>query len=125
MGEILIKKILVVDDDPTTRILYRIIIQDSHPDFEILEATNAEEAMLSIGKDKPAIIILDNRLPEMTGYLMIHKLYKEQIPHGKIIFMSGTMDELLAARAIALGATIAKEKRGIDLPQAIDEALAA
>ena len=39
--------------------------------------------------------------------------------------MSGSMDELQAMRAIALGATIAKEKRDIDLPQAIDEALAA
>ena len=121
----MIKKILIVDDDVLSRKYCRATLEDSHPDFELLEAATAEEAMQSINRDKPAIILLDNRLPDLNGYLLIHKLHKEKIPHGKIIFMSGSMDELQAMRAIALGATIAKEKRDIDLPQAIDEALAA
>lgn len=69
-------KVLVVDDEPGIRSGVSRILRDFHVTypfmdedytFEILEAASGEEGITVIEKDKPDVVLLDNKLPGIQG----------------------------------------------------------
>jgi len=65
------KLILVVEDEPDVRIFLQTILEDAG--FQVMTASDGEEAMLKIREHKPDFISLDLVLPRKSG----HKLLKE------------------------------------------------
>jgi CheY-like chemotaxis protein len=59
------KKILVVDDNGNNLLLEKDLLEVAG--FEVLEAENASSAIAITRKEKPDIIIMDVRLPDMRG----------------------------------------------------------
>jgi DNA-binding response OmpR family regulator len=59
------KKILVVDDEPSLRILYESELSDEGYDVDV--ADSAESAFSSLEKNKYAVIILDIQMPGING----------------------------------------------------------
>ena len=60
------KPVLIVDDDPDTRGALEMFLADHG--FEIVTATDGFDAIeKAIGGDQPCAIILDDRMPLMTG----------------------------------------------------------
>jgi DNA-binding response OmpR family regulator len=58
--------ILIVDDDDSIRsLLYQEL---SEAGYQINEASNGKEALISIRKHRPDLIILDVMMPEMNGF---------------------------------------------------------
>jgi twitching motility two-component system response regulator PilG len=76
------KKILVVDDSPTTRKV--VVLTLLQKGYKIFEAQDGLEALSKIDSERPDLILLDVVLPKMDGYkiLSIVKDNKElkQIP---------------------------------------------
>ncbi|HBC77439.1 MAG TPA: hypothetical protein DCZ51_02350 [Bacteroidales bacterium] len=69
-------KVLVVDDEPgirsgVTRILSHFQVNypfmDEDYSYEVLEAATGEEGIIIIDRDKPDIVLLDNKLPGIQG----------------------------------------------------------
>ena len=69
-------KVLVVDDEPgirsgVTRILSHFQVNypfmDEDYTYEVLEAATGEEGIVIIDRDKPDIVLLDNKLPGIQG----------------------------------------------------------
>jgi len=60
------KTILVVDDEPTIRSLLRQEITEAG--YQIKEAVNGKEALKSIRKQQPDLVVLDVMMPEMNGF---------------------------------------------------------
>jgi DNA-binding NarL/FixJ family response regulator len=60
-------KVLVVDDEPVARQrLLRLLGQ--LPDVEVMgEAANAREALASIGRARPDVVLLDVQMPGVDG----------------------------------------------------------
>jgi len=58
--------VLVVDDAPPNVKLLRLILKDAG--YRVLEATSGPEALATLRRDKPDIMVLDVRMPGMTGY---------------------------------------------------------
>lgn len=58
--------ILVVDDTPPNVKLLRLILDDAG--YKVLEASSGEEALATLKREKPDAMILDVRMPGMTGY---------------------------------------------------------
>ncbi len=58
--------ILVVEDQPDGRQIIRDMLAGT--DYEITEAENGEEALASIAKQRPDLILMDIQLPIMDGY---------------------------------------------------------
>lgn len=58
--------ILVVDDMVETRRLMRRILERGR--FRVNEAATGEEALRSIETDRPELVVLDLRLPGMSGF---------------------------------------------------------
>ena len=58
--------VLIADDDPMLRLLARESLR--HSGFNVLEATNGQEALISFDQHRPDIIMLDVRMPIMDGF---------------------------------------------------------
>jgi DNA-binding response OmpR family regulator len=58
------KKILVVDDDPDIVESLRVVLESRS--YQVLSASNAEEAQEQVRKERPDLIILDIMMPRGT-----------------------------------------------------------
>ena len=82
------KKVLVVDDDPDVRLFSITVLEENG--YTPLEATNGEEGMQIIRKERPDLIILDVLMPRESGI----RLYRQLQTNAKlksipIIILSG------------------------------------
>jgi two-component system cell cycle sensor histidine kinase/response regulator CckA len=77
-------KILVVDDNPGDRRLYRLYLEESADQlYEIWEADTAEEALQLCRSIQPDCVLLDYGLPAMSGIEMLQAAAAE---HGDLPF---------------------------------------
>lgn len=67
------KKILVVEDDPSLLELEKSILED---EYEVDTAENGEIALQQVKKSKPDLIVLDLMMPVMDGYQFCEELKK-------------------------------------------------
>jgi CheY-like chemotaxis protein len=64
--------ILVVDDEPCFReVLGDILTAEGH---HILSASNVEEAFSAIQREKPAVILTDQMMPDVDGLAFVQRL---------------------------------------------------
>ena len=66
------KHILVVDDDKTTRIILRKMLEKDG--WRVAEAEHGKEAIQYIDNDKPELILLDLLMPVMDGFELLNIL---------------------------------------------------
>ena len=59
------RKVLVVDDNKNNRILESDILEVAG--FTVLEAENAQQGIALARKERPDLIVMDIRLPDMRG----------------------------------------------------------
>jgi excisionase family DNA binding protein len=67
-------KVLVVEDDPVQRELYRIQFAEWRLPVLLLTAEDGFEGLILIGRHSPDLIISDLAMPEMDGFKMIRRL---------------------------------------------------
>ena len=116
------KRILVVDDEPSTLGLLRAILK--HEKFEVLEARSGEEALEILENQTVDLVISDLRMPGMSGVELLDEL-REWDGEMPVIFISGwgkEKDWLEAVRAKA-SALIEKPFRKEVLLKAVRTAL--
>lgn len=93
--------ILIADDETIIRQGLRCIIDwDSLGFTDILEASNGEEALSYILKEKPDVVLIDIRMPKLSGLEVVKEARKNDY-RGKIIILSGYSDFTYAQEAIA------------------------
>jgi DNA-binding response OmpR family regulator len=95
------KKILIVDDEKNIRITVQRALQDMDLDIEL--AVDGNDALHSAQKKHPDIVLLDIRMPGMSGMEVLETLRKKY-PDIRIIMISahGTVEN--AVEALKLGA---------------------
>jgi len=67
-------KVLVVEDDPVQRELYRLQFAEWALPIEMLMAEDGFVGLLMIGRQEPDLIITDLAMPNMDGFSMIRRL---------------------------------------------------
>jgi CheY-like chemotaxis protein len=67
-------RILLVDDDPSWRALYRLALEDRH---EIREAAHAVAALAAARDAPPDVMVLDYQLPGISGAELVAALRAE------------------------------------------------
>src|SRR5262245_50899444 len=84
--------ILIVDDEPANLTVLATILDD--PAYRIVQATSADEALLALVVDEFALLILDIRMPGMTG-LELAQLIKERRKTARvpIIYLTAYYNE--------------------------------
>lgn len=87
------KKILVVDDDPTVRKLVSEVLQRAG--YKVTIAKDGIDAMVTIRRDKPDLMILDIMMPEFNGYDVCHSLkFDPKFKDLPIILLTAREQEL-------------------------------
>lgn len=84
--------ILVVDDEPTFRLVVREYLMAEG--YDVLTAENGDEALRKLAVIQPDIIISDVYMPVMDG-VRLHRSVRELARHEKtpFLFVSGYSDE--------------------------------
>jgi two-component system nitrogen regulation response regulator GlnG len=93
--------LLVIDDDPAVLVIFRRAFHDS--ELSVVTAETGAEGLKAVAQHRPDVILLDIRLPDMTGLDLFRQLrhIDGTVP---VIFItaSGTSDT--AIQAMRLGA---------------------
>jgi response regulator receiver domain-containing protein len=64
-------RMLVVDDDPAWRTLYRMGFEG---DFEVFEAVDGLDGLAALDRVRPDIIVLDLRMPHLEGWGFLRQM---------------------------------------------------
>jgi DNA-binding NarL/FixJ family response regulator len=95
--------VLVVDDDDTHRELISTVL--GRAGFSTVDAANGEEAMAAARRHLPRLVVLDVRLPDVSGYEICRELRDEFGNTLSIVFLSGERTEGLdRAAGLLVGA---------------------
>lgn len=96
--------ILIVDDMPVIRSALRRILSEKGALFSpIFEATNGEEAVMLAQNHKPDVVLMDIKMPAMTG-LQATAVIRQQLPHTKIVILTAYNEFSYVQKALKLGA---------------------
>src|SRR5713226_4513846 len=113
-------RLMIVDDHEMVREGLKAILV-TEPDFSIVgDAANAEQALELIESLRPDIVLLDVRLPGVSG-IEVCRIVTEQYPETAVIILTTFTDENLIAQCIQAGARgfIVKDIERFDLKRAI------
>jgi DNA-binding response OmpR family regulator len=92
---------LVVDDVPHVRALLGTLAR--RRGFEVLEATDGESAVQLAAERNPNLILLDLRLPRLSGLEALARI-REQDPQVAVVIVAAVPDRADLQRALDLGA---------------------
>jgi PAS domain S-box-containing protein len=98
------KLVLVVDDDPSARLLAASTLGNAG--YRVEEAVNGKDALSAFARVHPDVVLLDVMMPEMDGFTACRELRKA--PGGRhvpIMMMTGLEDVDAIHRAYEAGAT--------------------
>ena len=116
--------VLIVEDDASTRQLYKRILSKVVPNFELIEANNGYEAMSQIVDTIPSLVITDHSMPLMNGYQLIEAIReKEEAKNIPVIVVSAKISDQLLEEYQKLGVDklIKKPFDSNELSQAISQ----
>ena len=95
------QKVLVVDDEPEAVDLLREFLTTKG--YEVVAASSGEEALRILKQERPRLILLDIRMPVMSG-LEVLKQAREIDQEVGIIMVTAVDEENIGREALRLGA---------------------
>ena len=100
-------RILVVDDELSIcELLYEFLSQQG---YQVITATNGEEAISKFEENRPNMIILDIKMPGMSGIDVLRKI-KEMDRDTGVIMLSAFGDFNSIQEALQMGANYYMQK---------------
>ena len=96
--------ILIVDDDPTLRMMARTTLEKSG--FRVEEAEDGEQALRKFIQHQPSVIMLDVEMPKLNGYETCKRIREDAIgAHIPVLITTGLEDIESLNHAFSAGAT--------------------
>ena len=86
------KKILVVDDSNTVLMMEKMILAKAQ--YDIITATNGEEAWQKASSDRPDAILMDVVMPKMNGFEAVRRIRELDHLRSTPIIMVTTRSEM-------------------------------
>ncbi|HVC79414.1 MAG TPA: response regulator [Chloroflexota bacterium] len=97
--------VLVVDDDSSIRrIVAEILLME---EYEVVTAPNGAEALLAVEHERPALVLLDMRMPVLDGWGFVQGL-KERHIEVPILVMTAAQDTARWAAEVGAAGHLAK-----------------
>lgn len=100
------KKILIAEDQAHIRLLIEQSIEELEDEgVELLFAHDGEEALATIVRERPDLVLLDVMMPKMNGFEVCEKLRQHPDAAGvHVIFLTAKGQEYDRVRGAQLGA---------------------
>ena len=114
------QRILLVDDHEVVRLGLKSLLEH-HPQFEVIgEAGTAKEAIELVGRIKPDIVLMDIRLPGMSGIEACEEI-THNFPETRVVMLTSYAEDEMLFSAIRAGASgyVLKQIGGDDLIRAL------
>lgn len=95
-------RILIADDSEINIMILREFLGD---DYDVVTATDGEQALQRIGEEPPDLVLLDILMPGLDGYQVCGKLKgDERTAEIPVIFITALDDAAAESRGLELGA---------------------
>ena len=94
------KKIMVVDDEPDTVDLVKLVLETEG--FEVITAFSGAECLKKLALEKPDAMLLDIMMPEMDGWEVFKKIrekYKD-LPVAMLTVRNRDIDKMLGLHVL-------------------------
>jgi DNA-binding response OmpR family regulator len=114
------KKILVVDDEENIRILYKEELEDEG--YEVITASDAEDAIVKMKESYPDLITLDVKMPGIDGIDFLRRL-RETDAKIPVVMCTAYSDYKQDFRVWASDAYVVKSSDLSELRNTIRDAL--
>jgi DNA-binding response OmpR family regulator len=96
-------KIVIAEDEPDIRDLIAFTLRFAG--YEVVTGSNGEEGYELTRKEKPDLVMMDVRMPKMTGYEACKKIKADpEIAHIPVIFLSAKGQETEISSGLDSGA---------------------
>lgn len=95
-------KVLIVDDEDTFRLSLEIALKMSNK-YHIRSCDSGESAVEALEKESFDVVILDHRMPMMSGLDVLHWMHERKI-EIPVIMLTAAGSETIAVEAMRLGA---------------------
>jgi CheY-like chemotaxis protein len=117
------KKILVAEDARATRQVVSFLL--ANRGFEVIEATDGNEALRKVRSERPDLLILDSDMPEKSGYQVYQALKMDQECCRMPVLFMVTKDDVvdLTKSVPPAECLVAKPFTAHDLLQRVQKAL--
>ena len=97
------RRIVIADDDPL--ILSLVSLRLEIADYEVLSATNGEEALVLIRQSEPVAAILDRPMPLRTGIAVLDAIKADpRTDKLPVMMLTGERDTGMVMQAMGAGA---------------------
>ena len=97
-------KILIADDEKDIRELITFTLKFAG--YDVVSYSNGEEALIAAPLEMPDLILMDVRMPRMTGYEACQKMKEDdRIKHIPVVFLSAKGQEAEIQTGLNVGAT--------------------
>ena len=97
------RRIVIADDDPIIVSLVSLRLEMGN--YEVLSATNGDEALALIRKCQPAAAILDIEMPRKTGIEVLDAIKSDSVTDKlPVLMLTGERDTDTVMRAMGSGA---------------------
>lgn len=83
--------LLIVDDEPTNLATLRQILADEHA---LVFARSGAEALAAARKHRPALVLLDIRMPDIDGYELCRRLKADPVTRDTPVIFVTTLSEV-------------------------------
>ncbi len=85
-------KILIVDDEPSNLLVLETVLDD--PGYHLVRAQSADQALMALVDEEFALLILDIRMPGMTGFELAQMIKeRKKTARVPIIFLTAYYDK--------------------------------
>jgi DNA-binding NarL/FixJ family response regulator len=113
-------RVLIVDDEEDMRALVRATIEIANEGLSVAgEAADGEAAVSKWREERPEVVVLDQRMPGVTGLQTAERILAEH-PEQAIVLFSSYLDAQITDAAAQLGIRSCLPKDAIkQLPDAI------
>jgi two-component system LytT family response regulator len=112
--------VLIVDDEPLARDGVALYLK-AHPDISVVGASeNGSEAIRAIREHSPDLVLLDVKMPGLTGFDVIESIGVERMP--PVIFLTAYADYAVRAFRVSAIDYLQKPIDAARLAEALDRA---
>jgi DNA-binding response OmpR family regulator len=119
------RRVLVVDDEPSMRLLCRVNLNLGG--FDVVEASDGATGLAEAQRSEFAIVLLDLMMPDMSGHEVVRRLREDALTRDvAVVFLSarGTRADLLAGFELGALDYITKPFDPIELVARLEQVLA-
>ncbi|MBE2236494.1 MAG: hybrid sensor histidine kinase/response regulator [Caldilineaceae bacterium] len=117
-----VQHILVADDDPDIHhLLNRMLAFDAATGYQLLQASNGQEALHIMRLRQPDVVLLDLGMPLLDGYQVLEEKNQDLTIRNIPVFVFSARD--ISEEPLTSLAIVATKKDGLTVPEVLDSVM--